>query len=102
MRDHVRICGNPGRATGRGDLVGRALRLPLRLERVRLRSVRTPSAYAPGSARSLLLDSAQRGDWTAASRKPRLKPRYDGESLSRYADRQYAAVKFQLPPRSTR
>ena len=37
-----------------------------------------------------------------ASRKPRLLFRFDGVFLLRFAERQFAAVLFQLPPRFTR
>jgi len=37
-----------------------------------------------------------------ARRKPRLLFRFDGSFLLRFADRQFLAVLFQLPPRLTR
>jgi hypothetical protein len=37
-----------------------------------------------------------------ARRKPRLLFRFDGWFLFRFADRQFLAVLFQLPPRFTR
>ena len=38
----------------------------------------------------------------AATRKPRLLFRFDGVFLLRFADRQFLAALFQLPPRFTR
>lgn len=39
---------------------------------------------------------------TAATRKPRLLFRLSGEFLLRFAERQFLALLFQLPPRFTR
>ena len=61
-----------------------------------------PSAYAPGSVRSRLPEPAFPPDGTEATRKPRLKFRFVGSFLPRFAARQYQAVMRQLPPRITR
>jgi len=62
-------------------------------------SADTPSVAAPTGSALLILESL---DGLRTSRNPMLPLRSVGESVSRFADRQNAARKDQLPPRFTR
>ena len=55
--------------------------------------LRSPDLTTPPAAYLMELRS---------TRKPRLLPRAPGPSQSRYAERQYLALRIQLPPRNTR
>ena len=84
-----------------------SLRPPRRLGALfvlRFATLRTRSAYATGSAYSLVLGlvlGCPPGG-TAATRKPRCRSRNCGPFPLRNADRQHSASSAQLPPRITR